>query len=131
VALALFAGGTVAFAAALLRAAARSRHEELTMSALFFLEQAPKAVRRQHFGSLAIEVVAAFVTAGLRPNSSLAFGILAPVWAEGLASLWAARHGAFPPRRVSSRPGAAGRTGTKGTAGTAPVADPPADPSPS
>ncbi|MGI8684237.1 MAG: hypothetical protein ACR2MO_03950 [Acidimicrobiales bacterium] len=107
VALVLFVGGTVAFAAALLRAASRSRHEELTMGGLFFLEGSPKTVRRQLFGSLAIAVVVAFVTAGLRPNSSLAFGILAPVWGEGLAALWAARHGTFPPRLPPSGPGTA------------------------
>ncbi len=106
VALVLFVGGTGAFAAALLRAAGRSRREELTMGGLFLLEGAPKAIRRQFFAALVIEVVAAFVTAGLRPNSSLAFGILAPVWGEGVAALWAARHGTFPARRPPSRPAA-------------------------
>ncbi|HEX2700300.1 MAG TPA: hypothetical protein VHM89_08885 [Acidimicrobiales bacterium] len=98
VALVLFVGGTVAFAAALVRAAGRSRHEELTMSGVFFLDGAPKATRRQLLGALAAEVVVAFATAGIRPNSSLAFGILAPVWGQGLAGLWGAWHGAFPPR---------------------------------
>lgn len=107
VALVLFAGGTGAFAAALVRAAGRSRREELTMAGVFFLEGAPGAVRRLLLGSLAVEVVVAFVTAGVRPNSSLAFGILAPVWGQGLAGLWGARHGTFPPRRPGRRPGAA------------------------
>jgi len=133
VALALFVAGTAAFAAALLRAVSRSRHEELTMGGLFFLEGAPKPVRCQYFASLTIEVVVAFVTAGLRPNSSLAFGILAPVWGEGVAALWAARHGTFPPRRPPSRPGTGATAATRAEradCGAAqPDPDPPADPS--
>ena len=107
VALALFAGGTVAFAAGLVRAAGRSRREEVTLAGLFFLEGAPKVVRRLVLGSLAVEVVVAFTTAGIRPNTSLAFGILAPVWGQGLAALWGARHNSFPPRRLVPRSGSA------------------------
>ena len=99
VALALFAGGAAVFVAALVRAAARSREEELALAGLFFLEGAPAPVRRRLLGSLAVEVVVALVTAGLRPNTSLAFGVLAPLWGQGLAGLWGARHGRFPPRR--------------------------------
>ena len=98
VALVLFAGGAVAFVAALLAAAARSRREEVTLPGLFFLEGAPPGVRRLLLGSLAAEVVTALATAGARPNTSLAFGILAPLWGQGLAGLWGARHGRFPPR---------------------------------
>jgi len=107
VALALFAGGTVAFVAGLVRAAGRSRREEVNLAGLFFLEGAPRTVRRLVLGSLAGEVVVAFTTAGIRPNTSLAFGILAPVWGQGLAALWGARHNSFPPRRLTQRPGSA------------------------
>ena len=100
-ALLLFAGGTVAFVAALVHAAGRSRHEELTLAGLFFLEGAPPVTRRLLLGSLAIEVVVALVTAGVRPNTSLAFGILAPVWGQGLAGLWGARHGIFRARHAA------------------------------
>lgn len=103
VALALFIGGTGAFAAALLRAAVRSRWEELTLGGLFFLEGAPKTLRRTLLGSLAADVFVAFTTAGLRPNTSLAFGILVPVWGQGMAALWGARHGVFPPRQPVTR----------------------------
>lgn len=99
VAVALFAGGTAAFVAALAGAAARSRSEELTLAGVFFLEGAPPRVRRLLLGSLAAEVLVAFVTAAARPNTSLAFGILAPVWGQGLAALWGARHNGFPPKR--------------------------------
>ena len=94
----LFVGGVATFAGALVRAAARSRTELLHLAGVFFLDGAPPRVRRLLLGSLALEVVVAFATAAVRPNSSLAFGILAPMWGQGLAGLWGARHGAFPPR---------------------------------
>lgn len=99
VALALFVAGSGAFAAALVRAAARSRTEEVALARLFFLEGAPRRVRRLLLGSLAAEVAAALATAAARPNTSLAFGVLAPVYGQGLAALWGARHGVFSPRR--------------------------------
>lgn len=99
VALVLFVAGTGAFTAAFVTAVRRSRTEEIVVPSLFFLQgSAPPAVRRLLFASLAVEVVCAFVTAAVRPNTSLAFGILAPMYGLGLAGLWAARHGAFPPR---------------------------------
>jgi hypothetical protein len=108
VALALFALGTMAFVAALVRAAARSRAEEIALGRLFFLDGAPPPVRRLLLGSLAVEIVVALVTAGVRPNTSVAFGILAPMYGQALAALWAARHADFPPRRAARAP-AAGR----------------------
>ena len=104
VALLLFAAGTVVFAAALLRAAARSRTEELHLPGLFFLLGAPARPRRLLLGSLFVEVAVAFATAGVRPNTTLAFGLLAPVYGQGLAGLWGATHGTFPPRRADRRP---------------------------
>lgn len=102
VALGLFLAGTVAFTVAFVVAVRRSRTEEIVVASLFFLEgSAPRPVRRRLFSSLAVEVTVAFVTAGVRPNTSLAFGILAPLYGIGLAGLWGARHGVFPPR---SRP---------------------------
>lgn len=98
VSLVLFAGGSVAFVLALLRAADRSRREELFLAGLFFLSGAPPAVRRHLLGSLAVEVVVALAAAGARPYTSVAFGVLAPMWGEGLAGLWGARYGTFPPR---------------------------------
>lgn len=112
VALGMFAGGTAAFTAAFVLAVRRSRTEEIVVPSLFFLQgSAPAPVRRHLFASLAVEVVAAFVTAGVRPNTSLAFGILAPMYGLGLVGLWAARHGVFPlrPRPADGRPRAAVR----------------------
>lgn len=99
VALVVFAAGTAAFTAAFVIAVRRSRTEEIVVPSLFFLQgSAPAPVRRLLLASLAVEVVAAFVTAAVRPNTSLAFGILAPMYGLGLMGLWAARHGTFPLR---------------------------------
>lgn len=100
VAVALFVGGTAAFAAALVRAAGRSRTEVVHLAGVFFLDGAPRRVRRLLLASLAAEVMVAVATAAVRPNTSLAFGILAPVWGQGLAGLWGARHGPFPARAL-------------------------------
>jgi hypothetical protein len=95
----LFVAGTVAFITALGRAFARSRTEELTLPGLVFLSgSAPPDVRRHLLASVAVEVVAAFTTAGLRPYTSLAFGILVPVYGLGLAGLWGATRGTYAAR---------------------------------
>lgn len=100
VGVALFVSGTVVFLVALLRAARRSRHDELTLGGIFFLQgSAPKDVRRHLLGSWAVQIVAAFTGAGIRPFTALAFGILAPVYGIGLAGLWGATHGEFAARR--------------------------------
>lgn len=97
--LVLFAAGTVAFVVALARAIGRSRVEEITMPGLFFLSgTAPALVRRQLLAAAAVEVVVALVGAGLRPYTSLAFGVLVPVYGLGLAGLWGATRGTYAPR---------------------------------
>lgn len=100
VALAMFAAGTVAFFAAYARAVSRSRTEQIGIMSLFFLEGrvAPKPVRRLLMGSFLVEILVAVAVAAARPNTSLAFGILAPVYGLALAGLWGARHGHFPER---------------------------------
>jgi hypothetical protein len=100
VAVAMFVVGTGSFLGALGIAARRSRDREIGMGGLFLLQgSAPNAVRAHLLGSLAAQTAIAFVTAGLEPYTSLAFGILAPVYGLGLAGLWGARHGTFGPRR--------------------------------
>jgi hypothetical protein len=100
VALLLFAAGSAAFVLALTRAAARSRTEDVNVPGVFFLQgSAAKGVRRLLLGSAAAQTVVAFATAAARPFTSLAFGILVPVYGLGLAGLWGARHGRFGPRR--------------------------------
>ena len=104
VALLLFAAGTVVFLWALLVAAARSRECEMTMAGLFLLQgSAPRDVQRTLLGAFAVEVVVAFGVAIARPFTSLAFGLLVPVYGLALAGLWGARHGTFPPRRAPAK----------------------------
>lgn len=101
VSLGLFTAGTVAFFVAYARAVTRSRTEQLGVMALFFLEGAvaPRPVRRLLMGSFAVQILVAAATAAARPNTSLAFGILAPVYGLALAGVWGAYHGTFPARR--------------------------------
>lgn len=99
VALVLLAAGVVAFAAAYVSAVRRSRTHQIGVWGLFFLEgSAPPGLRRRLLGSAAVEAMVAVATAAARPNTSLAFGILVPVYGLGLSGLWGARHGRFPPR---------------------------------
>ena len=82
------------------RAVGRSRVDDVSVSGLFFLMGgvAPRAVTVHLWASFCAEVTAAVATAAARVNSSLAFGILAPVYGLSLMALWGARHGTFPPR---------------------------------
>jgi hypothetical protein len=84
--------------------AGRSRTERIELAQVWFLAgpSTPTAVRRSLLGSLVVEVVAGLATAGSRPYTSLAAGVLVPMWGLGLCGLWAARHGVFPPRPVDT-----------------------------
>ena len=102
--LVLAAAGLVAFVVTLLRAAERSRREAVTLPGIWWLSgTAPRPVRRVLLGALGVQVLVALVTASIRPFTALAFGILVPLYGLGLAGLWAARLGTFPPRDSSSR----------------------------
>lgn len=104
VAIGLFAVGTGVFIAALVVAAGRSRTEEIGMGGLFFMQgTAPRDAQKKLLGSLVAQTVIAFATAAARPYTSLAFGILTPVYALGLTGLWVARHGVFPARTPKPR----------------------------
>ena len=117
----LFVVGLAAFAAALVRAAARSRHDELSVSGLFLLTgSAPVAVRRALLGALAVQTVVAVATAAARPFTPLAFGVLVPTLGLGACGLWAARHGTFPPSQRGGQRPPAGTTPAPTTAGREP-----------
>lgn len=104
VAVALFIGGTIAMFWAFLIAVARSRTDLIGIGGLYFgVGSAPADVQRRLMASLGIEVVVAFATASIRMFTSLAFGILVPVWGLGLAGIWCARHGVFAPRTVDGQ----------------------------
>lgn len=94
----LFGLGCLAFARTLLGAALRSRTEELSVAGIWLLAGAPRPIRVWLLGCLAIQVVVALVTASVRPYTSLAFGVLVPMFGLGLSGLWAVRSGSFPPR---------------------------------
>jgi len=104
VSLLLFAAGSIAMFWAFLIAVQRSRTDAIGIGGLYFgAGSAPKPVQRHLMGSLAIQLVVAFATASIRVFTSLAFGILVPVWGLGLAGLWCARHGEFAPRADADR----------------------------
>lgn len=99
VALTLFGLGILANLWALAIAIDRSRVDAIGMGGLFFLAgSAPRSVQLHLMSSLAVQVVCGFVTASLRPFTSLAFGILVAMFGLGVAGLWGAKHGEFDPR---------------------------------
>ncbi len=116
-AMSLFAVGVFTFLWAFYNAAQRSRVEQLSVMQLFFLvgPPTPPRIRRSMNLLLFVQLVAGLGTALARPNgpdgspgSSLAVGILVPMFGLGLNGLWAAFHGDFPllERAESSRPAA-------------------------
>ena len=71
-----------------------ARGDDITVSSLFFLNQsAPKPVQRQLLGAVGASILVAAATAVANP-----FGVLVPMLPLGLAGLWGARHGVYPPR---------------------------------
>jgi len=104
VALGLFFGGIVAFMSAYAIAIGRSREDEISLLGVYGLSgSTPAPVKAHLFGSFAVEVLVAVVTASTRLYSTLSFGILGMLWGLGLAGLWGARHGVFPPRPPDRR----------------------------
>ena len=105
VAVALFAGGCAVFLWAFVLVAARSRTDLMQQAQIWFLTgpPTPAGVRKNLLGALAVQVAVGLATAGARPYTSLAAGVLVPMWGLGLCGLWAARHGDFPPRPVDTR----------------------------
>jgi len=70
---------------------------------LFWLSgSTPTPVRRALLGLFWVQVVVAIVAAIAQSDTVMAFGVLVPTFGLGLAGLWAARSGTFPPR--ASRP---------------------------
>lgn len=99
VSLILFAIGCVVFLWAFGVAVNRSRTDAIGIGGLYFLQgSAPRRVQVALLVPLAVQVAVALVSAGLRPFSSLAFGVLVPMFGLGQAGLWGARYGWFGPR---------------------------------
>lgn len=98
VSLVQFAVGSLAFLWAYAVAVSRSRTEAIGMGGLFFLSQSsPRRVQVVMMVAWAVQIVVAFIPASLGVFTGAAFALLAPMWGIGLAGLWAARHGVFPP----------------------------------
>ena len=104
ISIAAFLVGTAAFLWAYGIAVNRSRHDLIGIGGLYFLggDVAPKRARSWLRGIWAAQIVVAITAASIRPFTSLAFGILAPMLGLGLMGLWGARHGAFPPRAAAA-----------------------------
>jgi hypothetical protein len=115
--LALFAVGVAAFLWGYWVAVQRSRQDELSVAELYFLlgSAIPRDVKRTMNLCLLLQTVVAVATAmtrlttpsdsatsGSSAGSTLAFGVLVPMFGLGLNGLWAAVHGAFGPRRKRS-----------------------------
>ena len=99
VALVLFAAGCVAFLWAYGVAIGRSRTDAIGIGGLYFLQgSAPRSAQVALLVPLVVQVVVALGTAAIRPFTSLAFGVLVPMYGLGLAGLWGAKHGSFGPR---------------------------------
>ncbi|MFI5045855.1 MAG: hypothetical protein ACHQIG_02230 [Acidimicrobiia bacterium] len=100
VALVLFFISIGAFAYAFVLAAARSANgENVAVANLFFLQgSAPRAVQMQFLAMFGVCVVIACATVVWAP-----FGVLVPMLPVGLAGVWAAREGTFPPRLPPTR----------------------------
>jgi hypothetical protein len=118
VAAALFAAGCAAFVWAFLAMAGRSRTRQMELAQVWFLAgpPTPPRVRVSLLASFGAEAAVGFATAGARPYTSLAAGVLVPVYGLALCGLWAARHGAFPPRPLGE--------GRRGRGLRSPDADP-------
>jgi hypothetical protein len=95
VSLALFLASLPAWAYAFACAVARSaRGDDIAVASLFFLQgSAPRDVRRRLVGAVVASTAVAVATMFANP-----YVVLVPMLPLGLAGVWAARHGTFPPR---------------------------------
>jgi len=102
VALGLFGSGCGLFLWAFALGVERSRTEEVSVAELFLLsgDVAPRGVKTHLMAAMAVQVVVAFAAAGARPFTSLAFGILVPMFGLGIIGRWAAQYGRFTNRTV-------------------------------
>ena len=106
VCLVCFSVGVLAFLWGYWTAVQRSRTDNISVAALYFLIDncAPRAVSRQMNTLLGVQIVVAIATGIARSStdgkagSTLAFGVLVPMLGLGLNGLWGANHGSFGPR---------------------------------
>ena len=98
--LVLFAVGSLLFLAAFAVAVGRSRTEEVTLGRTFLLTGSPPSpLRRRFWVLLVIQVVVALVAASVRPYTSVAFAVLAPMSVLGAMAWYGARYADDAARR--------------------------------
>lgn len=111
-AITLFFIGIVAFLWAFWNAVQRSRGEQVSVSQLYLLAGgvAPRSVRISMLTMLAIQIVVGLATALSRTQTSdgqqgtsLALGVLVPMFGLGMNGLWAAFHGTYAVRDDAER----------------------------
>jgi hypothetical protein len=105
-AMALFAVGVSAFIWSFFNAVQRSREEQISVTQVYLLlgSPTPPRVRWIMLSMLIVQTVVGLATAIARseaedgsPGTSLAVGVLVPMFGIGLNGLWCAFHGVFPP----------------------------------
>lgn len=105
--LAMFAIGCFAFIWSYFSAVQRSRADEISVAGLFALTGgvAPRRITMVMNSCLSAQVVVGLIGAIVRSStdgragSTLAFGVLVPIFGLGLNGLWSSRLGVFPPRQ--------------------------------
>ena len=109
VSLVCFAVGITVFLWGYWTAVQRSREDEISVAAMYFLIDgaAPASVSKILNSTLAVQVIVAVATAISRSStdgkagSTLAFGILVPMMGLGFSGLWASMYGTFSPRQLA------------------------------
>lgn len=112
VALSLFAIGVFTFLWSYWTAVQRSREDDIAVAQLYFLtgSSTPSSLKRVMNGALVVQTVTCLATAIARSStdgragSTLAFGILVPMFGLGLNGLWCAQYGTFSPRQRDISP---------------------------
>jgi hypothetical protein len=106
-AMSLFTVGVFVFLWSFWTVVQRSRIEQIAVTQVYLLVGAPTppGIRRRMLALLAIQCVTALITALARteqedgsPGTSLAVGVLVPMFGLALNGLWAGQHGVFPSR---------------------------------
>lgn len=99
---AVFVAGAALFSWAFLIAAGRSRREDVTVAGAFFLAGSIEAPdRRWAFGLLTAQTLIGLAGAGADPYTTMAFGILVPMFGLGVIAFLGSAHGVFRQRKLS------------------------------
>ena len=97
---AVFVAGAALFTWAFTIAAGRSRMEELTVGGAFFLAgSVEKPDRRWAYGYLTAQTLIGFAGAAADPYTTMAFGVLVPMFGLGVIAFLGSAHGAFRQRK--------------------------------